>query len=160
MLQSEVFSLFGEIEMPKILVIKDTDWEASAMLHYLSRAIHTAGLSHEVVQVTNTRDAILLLGGESFDLLSTDGKYPVRSNPGEMIESEAGLILISRLGKLQHEGHTVFYSGSDEQVRRASNMVVAGKPVHARVKMTQDDVGRGWATISTWANLCVDLLKG
>lgn len=144
--------------MPKVIVIEDTDWEASAMLHYLSRAIHTAGLSHEVVQVTNMRDALMFLEKESFDLLSTDGRYPYR--PREKMEIEAGLTLIYKLEALGHTGHTVFYTGTNEQVFIARKLVVAGKPVHARIKMTEDDIERGWATISTWANICVSLLKG
>lgn len=143
--------------MAKVLVVEDDPDAAERMLECLSLEIKRAALSHEVVLVTNVQDAVNSLLAEAYDLVSLDGRFPVR--PGGHLDTAAGLTLLPRLDLLGHRGHTVFYAGSDEQLPQARRMIVAGKPVHARAKALTHSVEDGRETTSTWAKMCADLLK-
>lgn len=144
--------------MSKILIVEDDKDTAERMLKELGILLSENTLQHTVEWVTTHSGAVACLSSGRYDLVSTDGSYPITQ--GTEPSSVAGISLINILEKLQHTGHVIFYSSRERDVEAVLNgRTVSEKPVHARVKAISDDKELNMATISSWAELCISLLK-
>lgn len=137
----------------KILVIEDDEpLQYSFRMLFDELSLKDGQDNPEIIFAENLESAINEMKKNKFEVISSDGTFPdYERGPNNRT---AGITLLRKLNDLSHAGHTIFYSGNPDQVREASEIRVADRPVFSYEKM-----GVTGLNGLEWAELCIGLAR-